>query len=79
MKIAFGLILICNACFLSSCGNYQNNKVEKSKWSYEIFGPDTINHVDENGLRQGKWYLYNEKHVITDTVFYKDDKIIKNE
>lgn len=41
-----------------------------------VIGKETCNMTDENGKRQGKW-VPNYNNDLKDTVYYKDDSIIK--
>jgi antitoxin component YwqK of YwqJK toxin-antitoxin module len=42
-----------------SCGG---GETKKSRWqAYELEGTDTINKVDQSGLKQGIWFFYADK------------------
>ncbi len=56
-------ILTITSCFFQSCGNKQEAVVEvKKKFiegsnSFELLMFDTINKIDANGFKQGKWIV----------------------
>lgn len=54
LTVAFMLLLI-----IVSCGKGEE---KKSRWqTYELEGNDTINKVDQGGLKQGIWNFYADK------------------
>ncbi|MGE0568355.1 MAG: hypothetical protein AB7O73_10440, partial [Bacteroidia bacterium] len=56
---AFLLIVIVSIFGLTSCGP---KEPEKPKYqAFEIMEGDTINIVDEKGLKQGMWYFFASK------------------
>ena len=55
---------------LSSCGtNHSDEKTIQANASFELSGTDTVNLIDENGLRQGIWI----KNPSKDTLVYLND------
>ena len=64
------LLSISILFILSSCGtNHSDEKTIQANASFELSGTDTVNLIDENGLRQGIWI----KNPSKDTLVYLND------
>lgn len=58
-RFSIGLAVALGAVLIVSCGKGEE---KKSRWqAYELEGNDTINKVDQSGLKQGVWNFYADK------------------
>ncbi|MCW3077068.1 MAG: hypothetical protein JWO32_1677 [Bacteroidetes bacterium] len=66
---------------LLSCSQTSTKKVPPLGFSFEVKNNDTFNRIDNNGKKQGKWYLidsFAKIYTIKDSIFYKDGVVLKN-
>ncbi len=68
-------IFICASCAdTAEKSDAQLNQLSNA--SYETNGHDTVNVIDQNGLKQGVWRP-SPSNNLKDTVIYRNDTIIK--
>ena len=61
---------------IMSCENKTEKKPCHASWEMNIKSPhDTINKIDCNGLKQGKW-IPSVTNKLKDTVFYNNDTVV---
>ena len=77
---SLNLLIISTIVFCTSCADtVEKSDIELSQMpnqSFETNGHDTINMVDQNGLKQGLWRP-SPTNNLKDTVIYRNDTIIK--
>lgn len=61
--------LLLYTIILVGLANY--SKAQNS--SFEIWENDTVNVIDENGLKQGLWLAFHESGIVQKRTFYQDD------
>lgn len=73
-------VIVLFILFLTSaCNNGEQTPRPVNSSSWEQNGTDTCN-LTVNGLKQGKWYVYENSssgRVIKDTVYYRDGKVVE--
>lgn len=89
ISIVFTLFLIsCSNNKLDKGSNYEKPTVSKIRFkTFSVIRGDTLDGVDHNGLKQGKWHeskykvlnkLNGPDLIIISTGYYKDNKKIGN-
>lgn len=77
---SFTLFFIVTIIFCYSCADTTEKSVVESSTlpnhSFDTNGRDTINLVDQNGLKQGVWKP-SPTNDLKETVIYRNDTIVK--